>query len=289
MEYRKFDDQYPLFDPRIKTTSVNTERGISIPNPRFYTEQLSRIQAFLRAERLSIIEIFRNTSPETREWSRKYEKLLSDAGSAQDIHKELEVSGALGTRRYQSLNELPDQFYRLADAESFEALTIDKLHEGISKYRDALQTALKVIGETPARTDLSTSKKLETLRDADTISSALILTSNQQNAELQNLENSIAASARALYGDKVGSSSFTYLLIVFAAVFVVIMLVPRFYDNAVAVNILKAEFLLQFSTVFVLVAAIIILGIGGLIDHQQLPVLLAGISGYVLGQLGKTS
>ena len=65
------------------------------------------------------------------------------------------------------------------------------------------------------------------------------------------------------------------------------MAVPRIYPEVVAGNILKAEFLLQFSTVFVLVAAIIILGIGELIDKQQLPVLLAGISGYVLGQLGK--
>ena len=66
------------------------------------------------------------------------------------------------------------------------------------------------------------------------------------------------------------------------------MAIPRVYNVTIAQNILKAEFLLQFSTVFVLVAAIIILGIGELIDKQQLPVLLAGISGYVLGQLGKT-
>jgi len=60
-------------------------------------------------------------------------------------------------------------------------------------------------------------------------------------------------------------------------------------NSAIAANLLKAEFLLQFSTVFVLIAAIIILGIGDLIDKDQLPVLLAGISGYVLGQLGKAA
>ena len=65
------------------------------------------------------------------------------------------------------------------------------------------------------------------------------------------------------------------------------MVVPRMYPETVASNILKAEFLLQFSTVFVLIAAIIILGIGKLIQQDQVPVLLAGISGYVLGQLGK--
>jgi hypothetical protein len=67
------------------------------------------------------------------------------------------------------------------------------------------------------------------------------------------------------------------------------MIVPRFYPPPVAENVLKSEFLLQFSTVFVLVAAIIILAIGNFINPDQLPVLLAGISGYVLGQLGSTS
>ena len=66
------------------------------------------------------------------------------------------------------------------------------------------------------------------------------------------------------------------------------MIAPKFYSDKVVGNILKSEFLLQFSTVFVLIAAIIILGIGKLIKEDQLPVLLAGISGYVLGQLGKT-
>jgi hypothetical protein len=205
------------------------------------------------------------------------------------MNKEIETSGSFGPRHYKALNELPDQFYRLADAESFETLTIEKLQDATRKYRAALNAALTLIDQTPSRNDLSTSRRLDTLKEVDVIGIALVQASNQQSAELQNLENSIAASARALYGDKVGSSSFTYLLIVFAAVFAVIMIVPRFYGDSVAANILKAEFLLQFSTVFVLVAAIIILGIGGLIDHQQLPVLLAGISGYVLGQLGKAS
>ena len=71
-----------------------------------------------------------------------------------------------------------------------------------------------------------------------------------------------------------GGESCNYLLYVFVGAFLLIMLLPRLYSPEVANNILKAEFLLQFSTVFVLVAAIIILGIGDLIDKQQLPVLL---------------
>jgi hypothetical protein len=106
---------------------------------------------------------------------------------------------------------------------------------------------------------------------------------------VKDLEKNIASSARSIYGNAVGSDSFNYLLLVFAAVFAIIMIFPYFYSNEVALNILKAEFLLQFSTVFVLIAAIIILGIGKLIAPDQLPVLLAGISGYVLGQLGRAS
>jgi len=58
-------------------------------------------------------------------------------------------------------------------------------------------------------------------------------------------------------------------------------------DNTITSNNLKEEFLLQFSTVFLLIAGTIILGIGVLVNKQQLPVLVAGISGYVLGKLGK--
>jgi hypothetical protein len=121
----------------------------------------------------------------------------------------------------------------------------------------------------------------------DSLGRELVAKSTEANGQFRELEKSISQSAKSLYGNKVGADSFNYLLIVFAAVFLVIMVAPRFYPEAVATNVLRAEFLLQFSTVFVLVAAIIILAIGELIAKDQLPVLLAGISGYVLGQLGK--
>jgi len=73
----------------------------------------------------------------------------------------------------------------------------------------------------------------------------LIAASKQRNDEFQNLETSITGSARALYGDKVGASSFIYLLVVFTIVFGVIMTIPKIYDGAIATNILKAEFLLN--------------------------------------------
>ena len=109
------------------------------------------------------------------------------------------------------------------------------------------------------------------------------------NTQIGGLEKNIILNAKSLYGKTVSENSFAYLLIVFAAVFFVIMIMPYFYPQPIAENVLKSEFLLQFSTVFVLVAAIIILAIGGFIARDQLPVLLAGISGYVLGQLGSNT
>jgi hypothetical protein len=180
---------------------------------------------------------------------------------------------------------LPLQFYRLAEASSFDALTPNQIQAGIGKYRAALQTALTDLGTQPASAE-STREQL--MAQADSLGRELVGRSTEANSELQNLEQSIAGQAKSLYSGKVGAESFNNLLLVFAGVFIVIMIMPRFYPEIVASNLLKSEFLLQFSTVFVLVAAIIILAIGDFIARDQLPVLLAGISGYVLGQLGKT-
>jgi hypothetical protein len=105
---------------------------------------------------------------------------------------------------------------------------------------------------------------------------------------MREVERNIARSAKDIFGANINSDIFRWLLVVFAGIFVLIMVSPMLYSRtSIAENLLKAEFLLQFSTVFILTAAIIILGIGGFIKDDQLPVLLAGISGYVLGQLGK--
>ena len=202
-------------------------------------------------------------------------------------NKASELASEFGPRRYPSLNALPPQFYRLADADSFDALTIEGVKTGAGRYKEALKAVLTLI-TTGNTTQDSAVLRLAVLQEVDKIGGDLQRKSKDQDEELKNIENNVTASARQLYGDKVGSSSFIYLLIVFATVFGVIMIGPSLYSAEIAANILKAEFLLQFSTVFVLIAAIIILGIGELIAKDQVPVLLAGISGYVLGQLGKT-
>lgn len=168
----------------------------------------------------------------------------------------------------------------------YDALTVAQIQSGIDKYRAALTKARDEVPD-EISSDLITSARKNIDTDVDHITAELANQTNDERELRKRLEDQIVASAKSVYGKAVGSDSFNYLLIVFTLVFGVVMVLPRFYPEAVAANILKAEFLLQFSTVFILVAAIIILGIGNLIKNDQLPVLLAGISGYVLGQLGK--
>jgi len=165
----------------------------------------------------------------------------------------------------------------------FLTLSTEQIMSAIGTYRTALQEAssIDIIGEQkwPQISEIKT----KTLKDIDDIENDLKGKTSEASANLRDLEKSIASSARSLYGNKVGSDSFNYLLIIFAVVFLLIMAVPRFYPEVVAGNILKAEFLLQFSTVFVLVVAIIILGVGELIDKQQLPVTVGGYFGVRAG------
>lgn len=263
---RNFDPEYPLFradrpisgTPRLNPDRSETDRG-----------------RFIQIERVNAGEVFQNVSIGNREWLTKYEKLFASVESS--------VDSLLNPLR--NLMRLPLQFYRLAGASSFAVLTANQIQVGIEKYRAALQTALTDLGTQPASAE-STREQL--MAQADTLGRELVARSTEANSQLQNLEQSIAGQARSLYSGKVGAESFNNLLLVFAGVFIVLMIMPRFYPEIVASNLLKSEFLLQFSTVFVLVAAIIILAIGDFIARDQLPVLLAGISGYVLGQLGKT-
>jgi hypothetical protein len=271
-----FDDQYPLFvaDP---DGSGRRKRNSAQPG-----------LILIQQERLRATEAFQNSSIENREWLTKYMAVFS--------YLDTELPKLDSGVHLKNLDSLPSSFAVLAGAqpdppgsepskELFLTLSLDQIMSAISKYRTALNQSFGDIGgqvwpQVSAIRD-------KALADIDSIGKDLNARTSETNENLRDLEKSIAGAARSLYGNKVGSDSFNYLLIVFAAVFGLIMGVPRIYPEVVAGNILKAEFLLQFSTVFVLVAAIIILGIGELIDKQQLPVLLAGISGYVLGQLGK--
>jgi hypothetical protein len=256
---KKFDEDYPLEYDR-PTNSNERER-----------------LTFVQRERTNADEAFRNVSIENREWLTRYENLFS---TVQNGLNQLSI-------KLPRLTELPPQFYTLAGASSFETLTENQIQLGIDKYRSTLQDTLNEITVLPQSSSVE-SVRTQVMTQVDTLGRELVSKSSEANTQFRELEKSISNTARSLYGNKVGADSFNYLLYVFAGVFFLVMIVPKFYTDAIATNVLKSEFLLQFSTVFVLIAAIIILGIGELIQKEQLPTLLAGISGYVLGQLGKS-
>lgn len=226
-------------------------------------------------ERTTAKEVFQNVSLENRDWSARYDRIFAY------------MDQKLADLRLKAprLETLPTQFSDLVGAPSIDEMTEVQIQLGIEQYRAALTATRTDIASITQATDASV--KAELTAQVDAIGRDLVGRSTEANTELKNIEKTISTQARSLYQNKVGADSFNYLLIVFAGVFLVIMIAPKFYPEVVAVNVLKSEFLLQFSTVFVLIAAIIILGIGELIKPDQLPVLLAGISGYVLGQLGK--
>ena len=184
------------------------------------------------------------------------------------------------------LERLPRKFSDLAGASS-DTLTDSQITSALSKYRDALDQTRDSL-PTSLQSDIDAFKS-RVNASVEALGGDLKKKIEDRNDQMTELQATIPLNGRSLYGNKVGAESFNYLLFVFLLVFLVIMIMPKYYPAPVAQNVLKSDFLLQFSTVFVLVAAIIILSIGNFIERNQLPVLLAGISGYVLGQLGTAS
>jgi hypothetical protein len=66
-----------------------------------------------------------------------------------------------------------------------------------------------------------------------------------------------------------------------------LLCIPIFYNSEVQNLVFRSSFFLQLFTVYVLSSSIVILALGSFLDGNSLATLLAGISGYVLGQLGK--
>jgi hypothetical protein len=268
---KKFDRGFPLDLSDIRTARV----------PRFGDPRNANVggdpTAFARRERANANEVFQNVSFENRQFFSGYERLFSTIESLGNDN----VKGSF-------LDDLPSGFDELAGAQSFDALSEPQIRSAIAKYRYALQRTRDSIDASPEPESAET-VRTKLMAQLDALGQDLVKKSSELNTQMGGLEKNMTLAARSLYGKTVGADSFNYLLIVFAAVFFVIMIVPRFYPSPVAENVLKSEFLLQFSTVFVLIAAIIILAIGGFIEKNQLPVLLAGISGYVLGQLGSNT
>jgi hypothetical protein len=237
--------------------------------------------SFSRTERQTAAEVFQNISSEDgRELLARYDGIF---------HKIEQYTSVVSRGpKLPALESLPTSFNELSGGRattSWLTLSDDQIQSGINKYKAALELAKEQARDVVPD---SVGKQLKEIQsEFDKIGDNLKHEEEAESSLVADLEKQIASSARSIYGNAVGSDSFTYLLVVFFLVFVIIMILPKLYTPDIAANILKAEFLLQFSTVFVLIAAIIILGIGRFIAQDQLPVLLAGISGYVLGQLGR--
>jgi hypothetical protein len=80
---------------------------------------------------------------------------------------------------------------------------------------------------------------------------------------------------------------FVSLTVAFVVVIAMLLFIPRFYTADVQPLVFRSPFFLQLFTVYVLSSSIVILALGGFLESNSLATLLAGISGYVLGQLGK--
>lgn len=287
-----FNKDFPLFREHItQNTNLLAQESIETNQSSLLhfssqndlsdrSSNLLSIAAFLRTEKQTSKDLFQNVFYEYRELGTRYDNLLKNV----QVYAVIFGHGP----ELSHLESLPTEFYTLIGAPpSWSGVTKEQILNGVSMYRTALQESKKEVPDAP-QTEKITTAKNEINAAADSIGSELKAAESNQSALVDQFEKQISASAKSIYGNAIGADSFTYLLIVFAAVFLIIMVAPYFYSDKVALNLLKAEFLLQFSTVFVLIAAIIILGIGNLIQPDQLPVLLAGISGYVLGQLGRT-
>jgi hypothetical protein len=82
-------------------------------------------------------------------------------------------------------------------------------------------------------------------------------------------------------------TSFLYMLIAFVISLLSLHLVIRLFPKEIANHVFTSGYLLQIFTVFVLISSIVILAIANILGGQQLSTLIAAISGYVLGQLGR--
>ncbi|MGR9207482.1 hypothetical protein ACU8OG_26600 (plasmid) [Rhizobium leguminosarum] len=229
---------------------------------------------FASREYIGANAIFENVSSfENKEFANDYRKIFDAMQSFGSSDEKWPLAGSM-----------PATFLTLAGANSYDTLTESQVKLAVSKYRDVLEATLDDISA--SKVSSKTTFIVNLRNQAEQVSKDLVLRSSYLNKETDDLEGDVASTAKSLYGHAVSETSFYILLTLFAVVFITVMVAPKFYTPEVAKNILTSDFILQFSTVFVLIAAIIILSIGGFIASDQVPVLLAGISGYVLGQLG---
>jgi hypothetical protein len=192
---------------------------------------------FASQESIEATAIFNSVSfPENSELFNAYKEIFDTIKSFGSGDEKFPLSGPL-----------PGQFLNLAGASSYETLTEPQIKSPISKYREVLQTTRDNIST--AAISSGTMFILNVRKQVDDLGMKLENSSTALKRETDNLEGDVTSTARSLYGHTVGETSFYILLALFGVVFLAIMIVPKFYSPEIAQNVLRSDFILQFSTV----------------------------------------
>jgi hypothetical protein len=266
----RFDAQFPLSMDRIEEIlQQRSRRGDSGGGQSF--------DVALRELRLANEFVFTIL----RRGSRRLGPELEPLQQALNSFTQRVVSTPEGVQA--NLSTLPTVVWELVVPTLGEIRKASAL-ESLNKYRQILNECIQEFSRTENEYKTQIQQSAETIqREVEKREEAIRTEKKNIEERDRDITNAIAETGLT---DRL-ADSFGYLLAVFVFVFVTVMFGPKIYGNDVASRLLSAEFLLQISTVFILVATILVLGIGGLLKEEHLPTLLAGISGYVLGQLGK--
>jgi hypothetical protein len=195
-----------------------------------------------------------------------------------------------GLRTMRDATPFPQYVYEFAEARSFAAMANP---EHVQRFANRFRAKLQEI-EAQAQNLVTAhaNDRAQLLMLFNTMHEAAQTNTQRLQNEKARSEEMMIHQAERNFGQNVNEGSFKWMLVIFGVAFVVLFIVPYLYRDAdtrsIPGQILTSNFILQFCTVFILTASIVLLGIGRYIEKDQLPVLLAGISGYVLGQLGRS-
>jgi hypothetical protein len=168
-----------------------------------------------------------------------------------------------------------------SDQQQFEVPSADKINvfkKNVQLLFDEYNTHLRRLSDAQDLSTLGENARQKLTQVGPTLIAAL-------RGDLERA----AASANVVERDRQSLSTWLFVSLTAAFVIVIAMLlfVPRLYSPEVQPLVFRSPFFLQLFTVYVLSSSIVILALGSFLESTNLATLLAGISGYVLGQLGK--
>jgi hypothetical protein len=195
-----------------------------------------------------------------------------------------------GLTRIRDGNAFPSYIYEIVGADSFAAMAnLAQAQRFAELYRGKLQ---EIEAQSRQLIAAHANDRAQLLQLFNGMTEMVQANLQRLQSAKGRSEEMMIHQAERNFGNNVNEGSFKWMLVIFGIAFVVLFIVPYLYRDAatssIAGQILTSNFILQFCTVFILTASIVLLGIGRYIEKDQLPVLLAGISGYVLGQLGRS-